>query len=191
MIGISGLARSGKDTLAENLANIIRYEWNMDVEIFSFAEEIKNQANDLLKKYYNISAFSEDTKEKEYIRPLLVAHGECMKSFYGKNIWAETVLKKIKSRKSKIFPIISDVRFDFEAKFLQENGGRIIHISKVGNLPPNDIEAKNDPLVQKCCDITHCWPVYEPNQMSECYEHAKILWQMIQMYNNEWKTIYT
>ena len=40
MIGISGLARSGKDTLAENLASIIRCEWDIDVEIFSFAEEI-------------------------------------------------------------------------------------------------------------------------------------------------------
>ena len=128
MIGISGLARSGKDTLAENLAHIIRYEWDIDVEIFSFAEEIKNQADDLLKKYYNISAFSENTKEKEYIRPLLVAHGECMKAFYGENIWAETVLKKIKSRKAKIFPIISDVRFDFEAKFLQENGTNYSYI---------------------------------------------------------------
>ena len=189
MIGISGLARSGKDTLAENLAHIIRYEWDIDVEIFSFAEEIKNQADDLLKKYYNISAFSENTKEKEYIRPLLVAHGECMKAFYGENIWAETVLKKIKSRKAKIFPIISDVRFDFEAKFLQENGGQIIHISKVGNLPPNDIEAKNDPLVKKCCDLTHTWPVYEPDEMDECYGHAKILWQIIGN-NNEWKQIY-
>ena len=189
MIGISGLARSGKDTLAENLANIIRYEWDIDVEIFSFAEEIKNQADDLLKKYYNISAFSENTKEKEYIRPLLVAHGECMKSFYGENIWAETVLKKIKSRKNTVFPIISDVRFDFEAKFLQENGGQIIHISKVGNIPPNDIEAKNDPLVKECCNLKHTWPVYEPDQMNECYEHAKILWQIIEN-NDEWKQIY-
>jgi len=189
MIGISGLARSGKDTLAENLANIIRCEWDIDVEIFSFAEEIKSQADDFLKKYYNISAFSESTEDKEYIRPLLVAHGECMKSLYGKNIWAECVLKKIKSRKNKVFPIISDVRFDFEAKFLQENGGQVIHISKEGNLPPNDIEAKNDPLVEKCCDLTHCWPVYEPNEMDECRGHAKILWQIIKN-NDKWKQTY-
>jgi hypothetical protein len=189
MIGISGLARSGKDTLAENLANIIRNEWDIDVEIFSFAEEIKSQADDFLKKYYNISAFSESTKEKEHIRPLLVAHGECMKSLKGKNIWAEIVLKKIKSRKSKVFPIISDVRFDFEAKFLQKNKGQVIHISKIGNLAPNEIEAKNDPIVKKFCDIKHSWPVYEPNQMSECRGHAEILWQIIRD-NNEWKQIY-
>ena len=89
------MARSGKDTLAENLASIIRHEWDIDVEIFSFAEEIKSQADEFLKKYYNISAFSENTKEKEFIRSVLVAHGECMKSIYGKNIWAEIVLKKI------------------------------------------------------------------------------------------------
>ena len=189
MIGISGLARSGKDTLAENIAKVIKFEWNVDVEIFSFAEEIKSQADEFLKKYYNISAFSEDSKEKEYIRPLLVAHGECMKALYGENIWAEYVLKKIKSRKSKVFPIISDVRFDFEAKFLQENGGQVIHILKIGNSPPNEIEAKNDPLVRKCCDITHSWPVYEPDKMSNCYDHAKILWEMLKE-SSKWKQIY-
>ena len=190
MIGISGLARSGKDTLAENLASIIRHEWDIDVEIFSFAEEIKSQTDEFFKKYYKISAFSENTKEKEFIRSVLVAHGECMKSIYGKNIWAEIVLKKIKSRKSKVFPIISDVRFDFEAKFLQENGGQVIHILKIGNSPPNDIEAKNDPLVKKCCDITHSWPVYEPDKMNNCYDHAKILWEMLKE-SSEWKQIYT
>ena len=190
MIGISGLARSGKDTLAENMASIIRNDWGIEVEIFSFAEEIKSQADEFLKKYYNISAFSENTKEKEYIRPLLVAHGECIKSLKGKNIWAEIVLKKIKSRKSKIFPIISDVRFDFEAKFLQENGGQVIHISKIGNLPPNDIEAKNDPLVRKCCDIKHSWPTYQPDRMNDCREHAEVLWQMLKDSSSKWKQIY-
>ena len=192
MIGISGLARSGKDTLAEHLSDLISKDIGSKVKIFSFAEEIKSQADDFLKKYYNISAFSEDTKEKEYIRPLLVAHGECMKSFYGKNIWAETVLKKIKSRKSKVFPIISDVRFDFEAEYIKNKGGIILHISKQGNLPPNEIEKKNDPLCKECADLQHTWESYAPDKMHLCKDHASILWQMLkESKGKEWIKTYS
>ena len=38
MIGIGGLARSGKDTLAKNLSEVIRKDLGCNVEIFSFAK---------------------------------------------------------------------------------------------------------------------------------------------------------
>jgi hypothetical protein len=118
----------------------------------------------------------------------LVGHGESTKLLYGKDVWAKFVLKEIKKYKN-IFPIISDVRFDFEAKFLQKNKAKIVHITKEGNKPPNDIEAKNDPLVQKIADLNHVWPKYEPNNMNECKGHAEILWQMLRE-NKKWKKIY-
>ena len=34
MIGISGLARSGKDTLANNLSKIISEDWGLNVKYF-------------------------------------------------------------------------------------------------------------------------------------------------------------
>jgi hypothetical protein len=188
MIGISGLARSGKDTLAENLSIIIKDDWGIDVKIFSFANEIKRQTDDFLKANYKISAFTENTKEKKIIRDLLVGHGESTKLLHGKDVWAKFVLKEIKKHKN-IFPIISDVRFDFETKFLQKNKAKVVHIAKEGNKPPNDIEAKNDPLVQKIADLNHVWPKYKPNNMNECMRHAEILWQMLKE-NEEWKKIY-
>jgi hypothetical protein len=61
----------------------------------------------------------------------------------------------------------------------------------VGNKPPNEIEAKNDPLVQNVADLSHSWPVYEPNQMEECKDHAYILYQMLKETNfDKWKKIY-
>ena len=83
MIGISGLARSGKDTLANNFSEIISEDWGLNVKIFSFADEIKRQSDSFIKNNYKISAFSEDTKEKEIIRDFLVCHGETMKKIYG------------------------------------------------------------------------------------------------------------
>jgi len=189
MIGIGGLARSGKDTLAKNLAEVIERDWGCEVKIFSFAQELKSQMDEFLIKNYGISAFTEDTEEKNIIRDLLVCHGETMKKFYEKTVWADIVIDKIDSDPERFFPIISDVRFDFEAERVQDQGGSVIHISKIGNKPPNEIEAKNDPLVSKVADLNHTWPSYEPDQMEECMGHAEILWQMLKE-NEEWKKIY-
>ncbi len=191
MIGISGLARSGKDTLAKNLAKIITSELGLEVKILSFADRIKWQMKDVIHDHYNISPYTEDTEEKQIIRDILVSHGETMKKIYGETIWADLVIDNIKKSKEKFFPIISDVRFDFEAKKVKQNDGFIIHISKEGNKPPNEIEAKNDPLVQKVADLCHFWPEYEPDNMSECEDHAQILWEMLKNNDKQWKTIYT
>tara|TARA_E500000178_G_scaffold351569_2_gene412963 strand:- start:1121 stop:1690 length:570 start_codon:yes stop_codon:yes gene_type:complete len=186
MIGIAGLARSGKDTLAKNLAEVIEDDWGCEVKTFSFAKELKSQLDSFLKKNYGISAFTEDTEEKKVIRDLLVCHGETMKKFHTNTIWADIVIDSIDRK--KYFPIVSDVRFDFEVKTVQDSYGKVIHIKKLGNKPPNEIEAINDPLVRKVCDLKHSWPCYEPDKMHECKDHAQILWQMLKQCNEEeWK----
>ena len=191
MIGISGLARSGKDTLANNFSEIISEEWGLNVKIFSFADEIKRQSDYFIKNNYKISAFSEDTKEKEIIRDFLVCHGETMKKIHGNTIWADIIIEEIEKSNEKFFPIITDVRFDFEAKRVKEVNGQIVHIEKIGNKPPNSIEAKNDPLVQKVSDICHSWAAYEPDKMHLCEDQAYILWQMLKETHEEiWKKIY-
>ena len=193
MIGIAGLARSGKDTLAKNLSEIIKEDLGIEVKVYSFALPIRCQVGNLLEDYYHISPFTEDSDEKLIIRPLLVAHGEQMKQKFGKDIWLKELLGTIHEdlRYKEFFPIISDVRFDFEVEAIKNENGQVIHISKIGNEPPNEIEAKNDPLVQRVADICHSWPEYEPDDMSECKDHAQILWQMLKQYNKQWKTIYT
>jgi hypothetical protein len=191
MIGIGGLARSGKDTLAKNLAEVIEKDLGCKVKIFSFAHSLRCQIESFLQQFYHLSAFTEDEEEKKIIRPLLVAHGEQMKQKFGKDIWLKELLGAIYEdlRYDEFFPIISDVRFDFEAKSLKEEGCQIIHITKLGNEPPNEIEAENDPLVSKIADLNHTWPSYGEDQIEECLGHAEILWQMLKE-NEEWKKTY-
>ena len=193
MIGIGGLARSGKDTLAINLAKTIKEDWQIDVQIFSLADSLKEKINPFINKEFGISAFSEDTEDKKIIRPILVAYGEAMKTKYGQNIWFSKVADNIEQamHDNKIFPIISDVRFDFEVKLIQDNSGQVIHITKQGNKPPNEIEAINDPLVSSSSNLTRTWPLYSPDLMDECRSHADIIWQMIKENHEEkWKKIY-
>lgn len=187
MIGIAGLARSGKDTLAKNLAEVIEEDLGKEVKIYSFALALRCQIDDFLKQFYHLSAFTEDEEEKKIVRPLLVAHGEQMKKRFGKNIWLDNLMSDISE--DDCFPIISDVRFDFEANALRDAGAKIIHISKIGNKPPNEIEAENDPKVREASDLVHHWPAYEPDEMDQCKGHANILWQMLKE-DEEWKKTY-
>jgi len=194
MIAIGGLARSGKDTLARGFADIIKEDFGCEVKIYSFASPIRNQLSNLLKEYYDISPFTEDNDEKLIIRPIMVAHGEQMKKKFGKDIWLKELLDTIeedKAKNKKLFPIVSDIRFDFEVEAFQDGGGMVIHIKKLGNKPPNDIEKLNDPLVRNAANLKHVWPEYEPNNMIACNDHAQILWQMLKESNQEWKKIYS
>jgi hypothetical protein len=191
MIGISGLARSGKDTLAKYLSEVILEDIGIRPSIYSFADKIKWQLKDIINDQYGISPYTEDTEEKKIIRDILVCHGETMKKVHGKTIWADLMFKNLNKGKTKYFPIIPDVRFDFEVKYIQKKGGQVIHISKIGNIPPNKIEEENDPLCKNCADIQHTWGVYAPDQMHNCKNHALILWQILKEGNEEeWKKIY-
>jgi len=194
MIGIGGLARAGKDTLASDLSEIIKADMGVEVKVYSFALPIRCQVGNLLEDYYHISPFTEDSDEKLIIRPLLVAHGEQMKKQWGKDFWLKELLGTIHEdlRYKEFFPIISDVRFDFEVEAIKNENGQVIHISKIGNLPPNEIEALNDPLVAKEADLNHTWPAYNSDQVDKCMDHAHILWQMLkQTHEEKWKKTYT
>lgn len=195
MIGITGLARSGKDTLAKNLSEIIKEDFDIEVKIYSFALPIRCQVANLLEDYYHISPFTEDSDEKLIIRPLLVAHAEQMKKQWGEDFWLQELMTKIEEDRcgdKKIFPIISDVRFVPEAETVKAKNGQVVHISKIGNAPPNEIEAENDPLVRQCSDLQHSWPAYDLDEIHQCKYHAQILWQMLkQTQGDEWKKIYT
>ena len=191
MIGISGLARSGKDTLAKYLSEVIWEDIGIRPQVYSFADKIKWHLKDVISDHYGISAYTEDTEEKKIIRDILVCHGETMKKIHGKTVWADLMFKNLNKGETKHFPIIPDVRFDFEAKYIQEKGGQVVHISKIGNLPPNKIEEENDPLCRESANVHHTWGVYAPDKMHHCKDHASILWQMLKEDNEDkWKKIY-
>tara|TARA_Y100000361_G_scaffold147438_1_gene158976 strand:- start:343 stop:927 length:585 start_codon:yes stop_codon:yes gene_type:complete len=190
MIGISGLARSGKDTLAGCLKKIIEKEFNCKVEIVSLAKQLKSDLSKVIACNFHFQSDTDDTEDKNLIRPILVAYGEAMKSKWGDDVWVKKLDESLKSRVDKKFYIVADVRFDFEADYFKDNReATMIHISKNGNeMPLNDVEKVNDPLVKSKCDLQHHWPSYHPDNMHMCDDHAEILWQMIPEEQKEkWK----
>ena len=180
MIGIAGIARAGKDTLANCLKEIVEREFECDVEIIHLADKLKSDLDKVIACNFYFQVHTDNTEQKNLIRPILVAYGEAMKKKWGKEVWIKKLHEEIKARKEKKFYIIADVRFDFEVDYLFDNfKSETIHIRKTGNEAPNETEKLNDPLVRDKCDIKHQWPPYEPHEKEECKGHAEILWQMI------------
>jgi hypothetical protein len=192
MLGISGIARSGKDTLALAIKDFIEKDLNKEVRLYSLAKRLKEDCDAFLIKNLEISAFTQETLEKTCVRPFLVGYGDSMKLKFGKDIWCKKLEGQIVEDISSdsIFPVVTDVRFDYEVDWIRNKfGGAIIHVTKNGNYPPNEAERINDPIVQSMADIKHFWPHFEKNVVENAKDHAIIMWQMVmEAYKEKWTT---
>ena len=150
VILISGRKRSGKDFVADILAQELRGQYKT-VEILSFAtplkqvvastfnitlkqlEEYKNAEDDVLcridnaKIHHNLHTIS--------MRKLLQRFGtEATKPIFGVNVWGELMLKAVQNS-SADYIIIPDYRFDEEYAYLAQNNLNLTVIQVVGNIP--------------------------------------------------------
>ena len=180
IIGVSGFARSGKDTFVKIASNILNYN-GYTTQKFAFADGLKNDLDSWLKDKYGISSWTDNDEEKKLIRPFMVAHG-CGKRIQTQGqYWIDKVELQIKnfskSVKSNHVFFISDVRFPNEASWIHTcDNSWLVHLKKynyhysdssifvdgksrndlpikIFDVAPNDEEAKNDPLVESKADF--------------------------------------
>ena len=127
VIGVTGKARSGKDTLSEHLYTRLGFDCNRA----AFADPLK----DMLR------ALGIDDIEgyKEEVHPLLgVTSRKMMQTLgtewgreaIGEDTWINLTKEKGKGKK---FLVISDVRFENEANFVRENG-ILLHVTGRGGI---------------------------------------------------------
>lgn len=130
IIGLSGKAESGKDTVA----NIIRIIYP-NTEILHFGDTLK----DVVSSAFNINRSILDTQEgKKCINPktnstyreILQKLGSLFRQTFYENIWIDTVLDKIQS--DNIIYVIADVRYPNEKKAIEDKGGIVIRIDRQG-----------------------------------------------------------
>ena len=166
MIGITGVARSGKDTFYSILKKYLK-EKGIESQRIALADELKKELGDFVDKKFKIDLNKCDGSDKELIRPLMVAYGKCRRVQTEGKYWTSLVESKIKElKKEKIIPIITDIRYieykDDEYAWLKSHDGILIHISRKlddGSLvPPANIEEKsNDNKLKAVCDFSICW----------------------------------
>ena len=182
IFGISGIARCGKDTLGKHLISKLQKSGFPTIQI-SFASVLKYDLDAFLKDKVNISAFTENTHEKEIIRPLLVAYGTNVCRKIDPDHWIKKIEKQVKaSTSNKIIVVITDVRYENEGKWIKDNGGFLIHLSRMGQKPANFEEKANDPIVKKIADYKIKWKTFSDEKETCNYHLSKLF------YSKGWST---
>ena len=196
LIGISGVARSGKD-LFTTVAQEVLKQRDLKTERFALAYELKSDLKDLIHAKTGIDVFTENTEEKNIIRPLLVAYGDVMRKITEGKYWTQKVEQRLgKSNADVVF--ITDIRYDHyiedECAWLQnKQGGKLIHVTKyvMSSMPqgkrfsknkqtkvyqaaPNEHELINDPKVRKRADLKIEWEDVS-NQGGDITKNATIV----------------
>lgn len=169
VLGISGVARSGKDTFAAILTRNLQ-QAGKSVKRIALADPLKADVDGFLVKNLGVSAFSQIPEEKLLIRPMLVWYGDAQRKRTGGRYWIDLAKKAIEESNYDYY-IITDVRYDVYEKdelyFLKnEVNGILCHISKYAIerthdekdhwtmlekkfvQPANDHEAANDPKIK-------------------------------------------
>ena len=168
IIGLSGVAGSGKDTFYQLLAE------QLPCKRVSLADALKEEVNPWTCEHYGINSTTNCREDKEKIREFLVFHGLRKREASNGRHWIEKAQKKIEHIQNNSLNyniVITDIRYDEypsdETSWLKrELNGLLVHISqwywfsdveegariKKYVLPANEEEKRNDPKVKAKAD---------------------------------------
>lgn len=160
IVGLTGLARSGKDLLCTKLS-----ERGAVVRV-ALADALKQDMRDFLILKYGIDILHCSAQEKETIRPLLVAHGCAMRSISNGECWIKKVHQKVVENALWALVVVTDIRFPNELAWLKKLGGALVHVRRYDVVdcdrrylsPPNAEEAEHDPRMRESADFKLEWP---------------------------------
>jgi len=158
LIGVSGFATSGKDTLFTEASSFLKSSKKKACR-FAFADELKNECNDFLLDNIGISAFTKSPIEKEIIRPFLVTYGTDLRRRLDPLCWIKKISSKVSKKHSEgAFVFVTDVRFLNEAQWIIDSGGFLVHVSRSGIGPANTDEHKEFLKYKNLIDLHVKWP---------------------------------
>lgn len=133
VIGLTGKARAGKDTVAEILNS------HFALESYSFADPLKVASKHLFglthREAFGLGGYDREEVDPFWgmsVREMQQKLGtECMREVFGKDFWVKSLERLLESEGEKEY-VITDVRFQNEADFVLSQGGSIIKIERSG-----------------------------------------------------------
>lgn len=141
IIGLTGKARSGKDSAAHALSTL-------GYRHLAFADPLKLALSSLTSE--SIACYHlDDLKEAQCPalgisrRSALQGFGTAIREAFGSDVFVRLLLAKIEAKPSANV-VISDVRYPHEAQALRELGGVIIHIRRPGHAGLEGAESLHD-----------------------------------------------
>lgn len=140
LIGLAGLARSGKDTAAQHMVN------NHGFQAYAFADPLR----DGLMHILNLSPCDFEGDQKEQPLPWLGrSPRQLMQSLgteWGRNsvhpeLWlllaAQNLDLLARTHDTARGFVVSDLRFNNEADFIRKRGGVVVHMDRLAATPVN------------------------------------------------------
>ena len=135
IIGLSGYAQSGKDTVAELLC--LNYGYHR----ISFAQPMRDALMRLNPKVgteplaHLVEDFGwEVAKQNLEVRRLLQVFGtEIGREMFGESFWIDIAFKQIKQERV----VFADVRFPNEAQAIVDKGGQVWRVQRENHKPIN------------------------------------------------------
>jgi hypothetical protein len=140
IIGLTGYAQSGKDTVANILVN------NYGYTRIAFADKIREflyETNPMYDSIVGEPLFVrakvdrdgwEEAKKSPQIRRLLQTSGVAARKLFGEDFWVDQALSGMDVAGNYV---IADVRFENEADKIKASGGQIWRIKRLGVDPIN------------------------------------------------------
>lgn len=159
IIGIAGQLASGKDTVADHLAQVLSKETNVNFQRSAFASAVKQVFKDTFKKDLG---FIERWKRSDTAPPGFAKNIRQALQFIGDgfrqikpDIWIEVAMRSKEPR------VISDARYLNEANAIKQEGGLNVIVWRPGheNNDPNLSESQIKPLVDWCSKNLQTGPI--------------------------------
>ena len=168
VVGISGVARSGKNLLCDLLRESLRVK-GLTSKQFALAAELKNDCKEFLQNKCNMDVWTDITEDKSRFREFLVWYGSLKRQQSNGRYWIEKLNSRIESYSGDV-AFITDVRYDSYNKdefywITEEKQGVVIHLKRIINNmyvdPANDHEKFNDRKIQRKSDINIVWRTFD------------------------------
>jgi hypothetical protein len=172
-IGISGAARAGKDTLCRALIRHFN-RINMNAVRKSIAgDQVKSDLFDVLMDNFDIDAFTEDSDEKEFMRPLLVEYGKMQRKKTSGRYFIDRFEPKLDC--INILPDIRYVEYPNDEVYWLKNevNGLLIFVERKSVFDANDTEKVNNFIIRQIADYEVSWDALDENDPSDLKEIDK------------------
>lgn len=130
LIGITGYARVGKDTVANRL--VTKYDFTR----IGFADKLKQLARLIdpeVDELLNIVTW-EEVKQVTKYRKLLQDLGNSARIVLGDTVWIDAVMTNIDKHQHVVIP---DVRYPNELEAIKDYGGYVVRVKRPGVGPFN------------------------------------------------------
>jgi len=163
LIGISGVARSGKDTFGRFLVEKLEGR----TMLIALAKKLKDETQPIIQSNFGLNVWTNESAEKEVFRDFLVAWGKMRRKQTNGRYFidhAQSVMDKVKDCYENF--AITDIRYaEYEEDELPwiEKNGILVHVRKQladgsFQLPANLAEAENDSILQQRAAYRIVWP---------------------------------